>query len=171
MRPKMITLGRTTLARMLDLPLSFSLRRTSLVYPLFALLPQSAPGYTIEEIMKFGPATTLIALLLLGQCPNLAPAQQSPQQQTTPDQTQSQTQSTPDQSPPVDGGPTGDNGAIAIPKKSEPATPPPERTLSRRPPPPPRLHPRLPRKTLPEWAISTSGLTYRLSHSMLVSFL
>lgn len=92
--------------------------------------------------MKLGPATTLIALLVIGQCPNLAPAQQSPQQQTTPpqsSQTQSQTQSTQDQSTtPDEGGPTGDNGAIALPKKSEPATaaPPPPPT-----PPPPKAPP------------------------------
>jgi VWFA-related protein len=77
--------------------------------------------------MRFAPATYLIALLLLGQAANLAPAQQSTTQQTTPS-----TQSTPpDQTlPPADGGPTGDNGAIAIPKKTQPSTPPP-------PPPPP----------------------------------
>jgi VWFA-related protein len=77
--------------------------------------------------MKFASATSLIALLLLGQVPSLAPAQQSTTQQTTPAQT------TPDQTAPADGGPTGDNGAIAVPKKSEPAAP--------APPPPPAPKP------------------------------
>jgi VWFA-related protein len=79
--------------------------------------------------MKFAPVTSMIALLLLGQAANMAPAQQSTTQQTTPS-----AQSTPqDQTaPPADGGPTGDNGAIAIPKKAQPSTPPPP------PPPPPK---------------------------------
>jgi len=82
--------------------------------------------------MKFFPATTLIAFLLLAQTPSSAPAQQSTTQQTTPGQsTQSQSSQTQsqDQSEPMDGGPNGDNGAIAIPKKPEaeaaPAPPPP----------------------------------------------
>jgi VWFA-related protein len=77
--------------------------------------------------MKFAPVTSLVALLLLGQTPGVVPAQQ-----TTPPAQSTQTQSTPaqttpDQTAPADGGPTGDNGAIAIPKKpeSEPAPPPP----------------------------------------------
>ena len=78
--------------------------------------------------MKFAPVTSLIALLLLSQAPNLAPAQQSATQQTTP-QTAPAQQSGQDQTAPADGGPTGDNGAIAIPKKSEPESP--------APPPPP----------------------------------
>ncbi len=78
--------------------------------------------------MKFAPVTSLIALLLLSQPPNLAPAQQSAPQQTTP-QTAPAQQSGQDQTAPADGGPTGDNGAIAIPKKSEPESP--------APPPPP----------------------------------
>ncbi|MGC2162750.1 MAG: VWA domain-containing protein [Silvibacterium sp.] len=80
--------------------------------------------------MKFAPVTSLIAFLLLGQSAVLAPARQSAAQQTTPS-----TQSTPaqpqDQTAPADGGPTGDNGAIAIPKKTQPSTPAP-------PPPPPK---------------------------------
>jgi VWFA-related protein len=87
--------------------------------------------------MKLGPVITLIGLLLLSQAPALAYAQQTtpaqqtpPAQQTTP--AQPQAQSTPDQSAPADGGPTGDNGSIAIPKKSAPATAAPP------PPPPPK---------------------------------
>jgi VWFA-related protein len=69
-------------------------------------------------------AVTLIALLVVSQ----SPAQQS----TTPTPTPSQpsTQQPQDQSAPSDGGPTGDSGAIAIPKKKENAEPAP-------PPPPP----------------------------------
>jgi VWFA-related protein len=69
--------------------------------------------------MKFASATSLIALLVFSQAPNLAPAQQNAPapQQTTP------AQSTQDQTAPAEGGPTGDTGAIAIPKKPEPATP------------------------------------------------
>lgn len=82
--------------------------------------------------MKFASITSLVALLLLGQAPNLALAQQGGSQQTTPATQSTPAQSTPpnqDQTAPSDGGPTGDNGAIAIPKKPEPATP--------APPPPP----------------------------------
>jgi VWFA-related protein len=79
--------------------------------------------------MKLGPTTSLIGLLLLSQAPALARAQQaSPAQQTTP--AQPQTQPSPDQSAPPEGGPTGDNGSIAIPKKSAPA-------MAAPPPPPP----------------------------------
>lgn len=67
--------------------------------------------------MKLVSATALIALLLLGEMPGLALAQQD--QQTTPQSTP-QTQ---DQTPPAAGGPTGDNGAIAIPKKAKPEAP------------------------------------------------
>ncbi|MGB0124327.1 MAG: VWA domain-containing protein [Silvibacterium sp.] len=79
--------------------------------------------------MKFAPVTSLIALLLLSQAPNLAPAQQSATQQTTPQTAPAQQSSQDQTAPPADGGPTGDNGAIAIPKKSEPESP--------APPPPP----------------------------------
>lgn len=78
--------------------------------------------------MKFAP-TTLITLLLLSQSLNLAPAQQQSAPQATQ---QSAPPSGQDQSAPVDGGPNGDNGAIAIPKKTQPATPEPP------PPPPPK---------------------------------
>jgi len=64
--------------------------------------------------MKLTAATTLIALLVFGEMPGLARAQQTPSQQT-------QTQQ--DQTPPADGGPTGDNGSIAIPKKAKPEAP------------------------------------------------
>lgn len=82
--------------------------------------------------MKPGPFTPFLALLLLSQAPASAAAQQtSPAPQTAPSQSQTtptQTQTTPDQTAPTEGGPTGDNGAIAIPKKPEssaPAPPPP----------------------------------------------
>ncbi|MFZ0661732.1 MAG: VWA domain-containing protein [Acidobacteriaceae bacterium] len=65
--------------------------------------------------MKLVSAITMIALLLLGEMPNLALAQQTTPQ-TTPQTTQ-------DQTPPADGGPTGDNGAIAIPKETKPEAP------------------------------------------------
>jgi VWFA-related protein len=80
--------------------------------------------------MKFAHVTPLIALLLLSQAPNSAPAQQS-----TPQQTPS-TQSTQDQTTPDEGGPNGDNGAIAIPKKPEtaPAPPPPPEPKPKNPP-------------------------------------
>jgi len=85
--------------------------------------------------MKFVPATTLVALLLLGQSLSYAPAQQSTQTQSTQNQqTQAQPPAQPpqDQTGPVDGGPNGDNGAIAIPKKPEAEAPAPP------PPPPPK---------------------------------
>ena len=82
--------------------------------------------------MKFAPVTSLVALLLLSQAPNLSPAQQNSGQQTTPPAQTTPAQPAQDQTAPADGGPTGDNGAIAIPKKPEPeaAAPP--------PPPPPK---------------------------------
>jgi VWFA-related protein len=81
--------------------------------------------------MKFVSATTLVAFLLLSQTPGFAPAQQSTPAQSTQDQS-TPTQPSQDQSGPVDGGPTGDNGAIAIPKKPEAEAPAPP------PPPPPK---------------------------------
>lgn len=74
-------------------------------------------------------AFALTTLLLLGQ----SPAQQS----TTPAPNPSAQQQTQDQSAPSDGGPTGDNGAIAIPKKkenAEPAPPPPPEPKVKNPP-------------------------------------
>ncbi|HEX5234922.1 MAG TPA: VWA domain-containing protein [Silvibacterium sp.] len=79
------------------------------------------------------PFTALVALLLLSPAPNLALAQQTTPpapNQTTPAQTTPPAQTPPDQSAPEDGGPTGDNGSIAIPKKPEAAAP--------APPPPPK---------------------------------
>ncbi len=79
-----------------------------------------------------------LALFSLVFCQSAAPAQQQPAQQQ-PAQQQSQQQQTqpnqqdqqqPDQASPDAGGPSGDNGAIAIPKKKESETAPP-------PPPPP----------------------------------
>ena len=87
--------------------------------------------------MKFAPVTSLLALLLLSQTPNLSPAEQSAGQQTTPPAQTTPGQSTQDQSAPADGGPTGDNGAIAIPKKPEseaPAPPPPPPPTPKNPP-------------------------------------
>ena len=85
--------------------------------------------------MKLAPATSLIALLVLSQAPSTAPAQQSTPQQTTPAAQPSQDQ-TQDQTAPEQGGPTGDNGAIAIPKKPEaaPAPPPPPEPKPKNPP-------------------------------------
>lgn len=74
-------------------------------------------------------AFALTTLLLLGQ----SPAQQS----TTQAPNSSAQQQTQDQSAPSDGGPTGDNGAIAIPKKkenAEPAPPPPPEPKVKNPP-------------------------------------
>jgi VWFA-related protein len=78
-------------------------------------------------------AMTLTALLLLGQ----APAQQStpssqPQQQPSTQQPSDQQ----DQTAPEAGGPGGDNGSIAIPKKkeAEPAPPPPPEPKVKNPP-------------------------------------
>jgi VWFA-related protein len=79
--------------------------------------------------MKFAHATSLIALLLLSQVPDTAPAQQSTPQQSPSTQQTPSTQSSQDETAPEQGGPNGDNGAIAIPKKPEPETP--------APPPPP----------------------------------
>lgn len=77
--------------------------------------------------MKLDFTALLIAFMLLGQNPAPGFAQQtSPQQQQT-------TQPPQDQTGPVDGGPNGDNGAIAIPKKSTPAA-----TPAPPPPPPPK---------------------------------
>jgi VWFA-related protein len=81
-----------------------------------------------------------LALLSLVFCQSVAPAQQQPQQQPQqPQQNQQQTtqpnqqgQQPEDQSAPDAGGPGGDNGAIAIPKKKETAEPPP-------PPPEPKV--------------------------------
>ncbi|HTW45873.1 MAG TPA: VWA domain-containing protein [Acidobacteriaceae bacterium] len=75
--------------------------------------------------MKLVSVALLIASLLFGQDPALGFAQQTSQQQTT--------QSTQSQTGPVEGGPTGDNGPIAIPKKPAASTPPPP------PPPAPKV--------------------------------
>ncbi len=88
--------------------------------------------------MKSISAAALALVLLLAQSPALASAQES----TTPSsgsqqQTGSQQQPAPDQTAPEAGGPAGDNGAIAIPKKKEkdePAPPaPPEPTVKNPP--------------------------------------
>ena len=79
-------------------------------------------------------AVALMALFPLLLCQTSGWGQQSqPNQQSQQDQTQSQqNQQQQDQSAPDAGGPTGDNGAIAIPKKKEEAPPPP-------PPPEPKV--------------------------------
>ena len=76
-------------------------------------------------------AVALSSLLLLGQ----STAQQSTTQ-TAPSQQQTTQQQQPDQSAPADGGPTGDNGSIAIPKKKEaaPTPPPPPEPKVKNPP-------------------------------------
>lgn len=78
-------------------------------------------------------AVAFMALFVVVFCQAAAPAQQQapqppPQQQTQPNQQGQQ----PDQSAPDAGGPTGDNGAIAIPKKKEKEEAPP-------PPPEPKV--------------------------------
>jgi VWFA-related protein len=88
--------------------------------------------------MKSISAAALGVVLLLAESPALAPAQQSP---TPPSDSQQQTgtqqQPAPDQTAPEAGGPAGDNGAIAIPKKKEkdePAPPPPPEPTVKNPP-------------------------------------
>jgi VWFA-related protein len=81
-----------------------------------------------------------LALLSLVFCQSVAPAQQQPQQQPQqkPQQTQPNQQGhqPEDQSAPDAGGPGGDNGAIAIPKKKEKeeAPPPPPEPKVKNPP-------------------------------------
>ena len=78
--------------------------------------------------MKLVSTAALAALLIFSEMPGLVRAQQTtPQQTTAPSAQQKQ-----DQAPPADGGPTGDTGAIAIPKKTKPSAPAPP------PPPPPK---------------------------------
>lgn len=84
--------------------------------------------------MKLVSTAVLTALLIFSEMPGLARAQQTtPQQPTSPYEQQQKKQ---DQTPPAEGGPTGDNGAIAIPKKTQPSTP--------APPPPPSPKPKNP---------------------------
>jgi VWFA-related protein len=77
--------------------------------------------------MKLVSTAVLAALLLFSETPGLVRAQQT----TAPSAQQTQ-----DQGPPAEGGPTGDTGAIAIPKKRQPSTP--------APPPPPAPKPKAP---------------------------
>jgi len=79
-----------------------------------------------------------LALLSLGVCQSAAPAQQQQSQQPQQNQQQQaqpnqQGQQPQDQASPDAGGPGGDNGAIAIPKKKESETAPPP------PPPEPKV--------------------------------
>ncbi|HUY81064.1 MAG TPA: VWA domain-containing protein [Acidobacteriaceae bacterium] len=75
--------------------------------------------------MKYLSVALVIASFILGQNPALGfTGLPVPQQQT---------QSTQDQTGPVEGGPNGDNGAIAIPRKPNPSTPAPT------PPPAPKV--------------------------------
>jgi VWFA-related protein len=85
------------------------------------------------NLVSRSSAAVVTALLLLAQ----APAQQSTPSQTQPAQQQSTQPNQPqDQNAPDAGGPTGDNGAIAIPKKKEkePAPPPPPEPKVKNPP-------------------------------------
>jgi VWFA-related protein len=90
--------------------------------------------------MKSISAAALGVVLIFAQAPLSAPAQQSTtpasgsQQQTG---TQQPAQNQTDQAAPEAGGPTGDNGSIAIPKKKEkdePAPPPPPEPTVKNPP-------------------------------------
>ena len=90
--------------------------------------------------MKSISAAALGVVLIFAQAPLSAPAQQSTtpasgtQQQTG---TQQPAQNPTDQAAPEAGGPTGDNGSIAIPKKKEkdePAPPPPPEPTVKNPP-------------------------------------
>jgi VWFA-related protein len=87
--------------------------------------------------MKSVPAVAVSVLLLLAQAPaqqSTTPASGSQQQSTQQQQQSGQSQS--DQTAPEAGGPTGDNGSIAIPKKKEvePAPPPPPEPTVKNPP-------------------------------------
>lgn len=83
--------------------------------------------------MKYISVALVIASLILGQNPALGfAASPFPQQQTTQSQQQSTQSQSQNQTGPVDGGPNGDNGAIAIPRKPQPAPAPP-------PPPAPKV--------------------------------
>jgi len=79
--------------------------------------------------MKSLTAAAISAVLLLALAPIPAPAQQSSQQQSGSQQSSgqqqsgSQQQSGQDDAAPEAGGPTGDNGSIALPKKKESAEP------------------------------------------------
>jgi VWFA-related protein len=86
--------------------------------------------------MKSFFAAAISLVLLLAQAPVSAVAQQSP---TPPQGSQqpSPPQSGQDDAAPEAGGPTGDNGSIALPKKKEkeePATPPPAEPTVKNPP-------------------------------------
>ncbi|HEV2464946.1 MAG TPA: VWA domain-containing protein [Acidobacteriaceae bacterium] len=70
--------------------------------------------------MKSVSVAALVALFCLTQLPPPAALAQQTSQQTDAQQQQQQQQ---DQAPPADGGPTGDNGSIAIPRKPAASTP------------------------------------------------
>ncbi len=72
--------------------------------------------------MKSLAVAAISVVMLVVQSPSLA-AQQSPQQQPSQPQQTGQQQSGQDDAAPEAGGPTGDNGSIALPKKKEPAEP------------------------------------------------
>jgi VWFA-related protein len=86
--------------------------------------------------MKSSFAAAISVVLLLAQAPVSTVAQQS----TTPPQGSQQPSTQPsgqDDAAPEAGGPTGDNGSIALPKKKEkeePATPPPAEPTVKNPP-------------------------------------
>ncbi len=85
--------------------------------------------------MKSLAAAAISIVVLLAQAPANAFAQQSTQQ-SNPQQPSTQQQPGQDDSAPEAGGPTGDNGSIAIPKKkeAEPAPPPPPEPKVKNPP-------------------------------------
>ncbi len=86
-------------------------------------------------VFRIRQVIALITLLPLLYCQTDVMAQQQQNQQPaqqTPQAQQNQQQQQQDQAGPDAGGPTGDNGAIAIPKKKEEAAPPP-------PPPEPKV--------------------------------
>jgi VWFA-related protein len=78
--------------------------------------------------MKFAP-TALLGLFFLAGPVFAQDTPSSTAQQQTPAAQQAPAQQAPDQTAPAEGGPTGDNGAIVIPKKKDAGQPP--------PPPPP----------------------------------
>jgi len=109
-------------------------------------LQENASAFHNGQRMKIQPASSRIrqvivfaALFALFFCQDAIPAQSAPQQ-TPPPQPQNQQQTSPNQQPsqpqdqpsPDAGGPTGDSGAIAIPKKKEKDEAPP-------PPPEPKV--------------------------------
>ncbi|MBV8674153.1 MAG: VWA domain-containing protein, partial [Acidobacteriaceae bacterium] len=82
-------------------------------------------SFTIEDVMKSLTTAAISLLMLLAQANAPVFAQQgstqSGSQQSGSQQPSAQQQSGQDDAAPEAGGPTGDNGSIALPKKKEPA--------------------------------------------------